>query len=110
MCALTSTARPILSRDNVVLVPVAPVLRAAKVPYTYASSRQTLSATGSADPVRAVVGSSIAIVNGERRVRMEAPVQRLNGAVYVPLKFLSLATGYDVRYDAPSRTVILTSR
>jgi len=103
-----STARPILSRDNVVLVPVAPVLRAARVPYNYASGR--LSATGSSESVRAAVGSSIAIVNGERRTRMEAPVQRLNGAVYVPLKFLSLATGYDVRYDAPSRTVILTSR
>lgn len=105
-----SIARPIISRNDVVLIPVAPVLRSAKIPYTFDSQSQTLRATGSIDPVRVAVGSGIAVVNGTRRVRLEAPVQRINGVVYVPMKFLALATGYEVHYDTGSRTVELTSR
>jgi len=105
-----STARPILGRDDVVLVPVVPVLRAAKVPYTYNSESRALRATGTAEPVRVAVGSSIAVVDGKRRVRMEAPVQRIDGTLYVPVKFLEIATGYDVHYDTGSRTVVMTTR
>jgi len=104
-----STARPILNRNDVVLVPAAPVLRSAKVPYEYDTHSQTLRATGTSEPVRVAVGSSIAVVNGTRRVRMEAPAQRINGTIYVPMKFLSIATGYNVHYDVPSKTVVLTS-
>jgi len=104
-----STARPIINSKGIVLVPVMPVLMAARVPYTYASGSKTLRATGT-EPVRLTLGSSIAILNGSRRVRMEAPAERLNGTVYAPIKFLSLATGYDVNYDSGTKTVILSSR
>lgn len=104
-----STARPIVNRDNVVLVPAIPVLRAARIPYTYDSHSRSLRATGTIEPVRAAVGSRIAVVNGTHRVRLEAPVQRINGEIYVPMKYLALATGYSVHYDSPSRTVVLTS-
>jgi len=104
-----SNARPILSRNDVVLVPVAPVLRAAKVPYTYNGRYETLRATGTLEPVRLTVGSSIA-VHGDRRIKLEGPVQRINGTLYVPMKALALATGYDVHYDSGSRTVVLISR
>jgi len=105
-----STARPVLNRNDVVMVPVVPVLRAAKIPYEYNTRTETLRATGTVEPVRLAVGTNIAVVNGTRRVRLEAPAQRINGTMYVPIKFLSLATGYDARYDSHSRTVILTSR
>lgn len=105
-----STARPIITRNDVVLVPASPILRAAKIPYTYDGRSQTLRATGTSEPVRVAIGSNIAIVNGTRRVRMEAPAQRINGSVYVPMKFLSIATGDNVKYDAASRTVVITSR
>jgi len=104
-----STARPIINSKGIVLVPVMPVLMAARIPYTYASGSKTLRATGT-EPVRLTLGSSIAILNGSRRVRMEAPAERLNGTVYAPIKFLSLATGYDVNYDSGTKTVILSSR
>jgi len=105
-----STARPIVGRDDVVLVPVVPVLRAAKIPYTYNSDSRALRSTGTAEPVRVAVGSSIAVVNGTKRVRMEATVQRIDGTLYVPMKFLQIATGYEVHYDAGSRTVVMTTR
>ena len=105
-----STARPIIGHNGIVLVPVIPVLRAARVPYTYDSRTQTLRATGTADPVRLAIGSSIAVVNGTHRVRLDAPAQRISGTMYAPMKFLQMATGYDVHYDAASRTVVMTSR
>lgn len=105
-----STARPIIERNGVVLVPIVPVLRAAKIPYTYDSHSETLRATGTVDPVRIAVGSRIAVVNGDRRVRLEAAAQRINGTMYVPMKFLALATGYEVHYDSGSKTVELNSK
>jgi hypothetical protein len=105
-----STARPTITRNDVVLVPASPVLRAAKIRYVYDGRTQTLYVTGTSESVRIAVGSSIAVVNGTRHVRMEALAQRIDGTVYVPMKFLSIAMGYDVRYDSPSRTVVLTSR
>jgi hypothetical protein len=105
-----STARPFINENGVVLVPASPVLKAARVPYTYHSGTHTLKATGTENPVRVTMGSSIAVVNGTDRVRMDTPAQLVNGVVYVPMKFLSLATGYDVKYDSGSRTVILSSR
>jgi hypothetical protein len=104
-----SNARPIIGRNDIVLVPIIPVLRAAKIPYTYVSRNQVLRATGTVDPVRFAVGSSIA-VQGSRRIKLDGAVQRLNGTVYVPMRALALATGDDVHYDSGSRTVVVTSR
>ncbi|HLJ56278.1 MAG TPA: stalk domain-containing protein [Chthonomonadaceae bacterium] len=104
-----STARPIITRGDVVLVPIVPILRAERVPYRYDGTTQTLRTTATA-PVRLVVGSPIAVVDGDHRVRLEAPVQRINGTLYAPMKALSLATGCAVRFDEGSKTVVLTTR
>jgi len=101
-----STARPIMS-NNTVLVPVAPVLSAAHVPYQYDSSRKEIRASGDAGVVRLGIGSRIAVVNGSKRVRLETSAQMLNGRVYVPMHFLELATGQKATWDSSSRTVVL---
>ncbi len=102
--------RPFVTADDVILVPAIPVLRDARIPYKYDPRLRVLRAMGSGESVRITTGSSIAVVSGLRRVRMEAPVQRINGTLYVPLTFLSIATGYETHYDSGSRTVVLTSR
>ena len=102
------SAKPFTNQDGIVMVPAAPVLAAAKVPYTYDSSTKTLSATGTSNRVKITVGSRIAMAGSNRRVRLQAPVVRLNGAVYVPLRYLELATGYDTTFDKGSQTVVLT--
>ena len=102
------SAKPFTNQDGIVMVPAAPVLAAAKVPYTYDSSTKTLSATGTSNRVKITVGSRIAMAGANRRVRLQAPVVRLNGAVYVPLRYLELATGYDTTFDKGSQTVVLT--
>lgn len=104
-----STARPILSQ-NIVLVPLFPVLKAARVPYNYNTERGAISATGQRESVRFSLGSRIAVVNGNQRVRLEAPVQKLNGTVYVSMRALALATGQDVSYDSYSRTITVNPK
>ncbi len=99
-----STVRPVMSR-GIVLVPALPILRSMKSQYTWNADRMTLSINGPDGSVRGSVGSSIAVIKGTRRVRLEAPIQKLNGTVYVPARFISLATGYRMEYDASSMTV-----
>ncbi len=107
--SFSSTAGPIQT-DQTVLVPAGRVLDAAHVPYRYDSRRKEIRAEGPDGVVRLGLGSGIAVVNGSRRVRMETYARRLNGTLYVPLRFLRLATGDDVRWDSTSRTVVLTPR
>jgi len=101
-----STARPVMSRGTV-LVPFRPVLKAAQIDFDYNADRGALTAMAPDNTVKAYVGSRIARLSDGTRVRMEAPVQRLNGTLYVPLKFLSLATGQKVNWDSESRTVVV---
>jgi len=102
-----SAAQPIINQNDIVLVPLVPVLRAAHVPFTYYARTQTLRATGTGEPVRLSVGSDIAVQDG-RRIRLDGTVQRINGTLYAPMRALALATGDDVRYDSGSRTVVIT--
>jgi hypothetical protein len=106
--AFPSTAGPIQT-NNTVLVPAAHVLKAAHVPYQYDGKRKEIRAEGPNGIVRLSVGSAIAVVNGSQRVRMETDARLLNGTLYVPLRFLHLATGDNVDWDSSSRTVVLTS-
>lgn len=103
-----STASPVLT-NGAVLVPYGPVLKAARVKTEYDAGGKVLKAISPDGSVRVSVGSAIAVINGTRRVRLQAAVQRLNGTVYVPLRFLELATGQTVTYDSGSRTVIVNT-
>ena len=89
------------------MVPLRPVLDAAHVPFRFNNANQEIRATGDGGTVRLAIGSSIAIINGSRRVRLDAPAQSVNGTTYVPVKFFGLVTGQDATYDAGSRTVLI---
>lgn len=97
-------AQPRYSSNGMLLVPAAPVLRAANVPYTYDSRSRSLIA----GDARIVIGSRVAVQNGRREV-LPAPAQIANGSVVVPYRFLVMATGYNASWDAPTHTLILTS-
>lgn len=103
-----SNARPLM-QGKVVLIPLRSVMNAVDTKFNYDSNRQSLTTNYNGDSIRVSVGSRIAIV-GNRRVRLEAPVQKLNGTIYVPMRFFALATGRSVSWDAGSQTVILTSK
>jgi hypothetical protein len=106
--SFASTARPFQSK-GVLMVPVRPVLDATHIPFSFNNANQEIRATGDGGTVRLAVGSSIAVINGNRRVRLDAPAQRMNGTTYVPVKFFGLVTGQDATYDAGSRTVLINT-
>jgi len=107
--AFASTTRPFISR-GIVMLPVRPVLDAAHIPFSYDAPNQQVRATGDGGSVRLALNSSIAVVDGSRRVNLGAPAQRLNGTLYVPMRFFNLVTGREVSYDSGSRTVIMNPR
>ncbi len=103
-----SNVQPVKSHDTV-LIPVRPVLDAAHVTFKVKWSSQTLTVQHNGTSIKVAGGSRIAVLNnGTERVRMEAPVTKLNGTLYVPLKFLSLATGLTAVWDEASQTVLLS--
>jgi len=104
-----STARPFMSK-GIVMLPVRPVLDAAHIPFSYDAPNQQVRGTGDGGSVRMALNSSIAVVDGSRRVNLGAPAQRLNGTLYVPMRFFNLVTGREVTYDSGSRTVIMNPR
>ena len=107
--SFASSAKPFQSK-GVLMVPLRPVMDAAHVPFRFNSANQEIRATGDGGTVRLAVGSSVAIINGSRRVRLDATAQSLNGTTYVPVKFFGLVTGQDATYDAGSRTVLINAK
>jgi hypothetical protein len=99
-------ARP-MREGNTVMVPAAPVLRAAGVRYFYNPLTRELSVGAGTASVRATVGSTVAIAGGTR-VQMEEPVRSIEGVIYVPDRFLELATGLRMSWDEEDQTLRLT--
>lgn len=102
-------AQPIIS-GGVLLVPAAPVLKEAGVPFTYLPGERGIEIQGAGGTAKLLLGSSIAVINGTQRVRVGAPAMRLHGTTYVPMRFIGLAAGRTVHWDAPSRTAILMDK
>ncbi len=104
-----STARPFMSH-GIVMLPLRSVLDAAHIPFTYDAPNQQVRASGDGGRVRLALNSSIAVVDGSRRVDLGATAQRLNGTLYVPMRFFNVLTGREITYDLSSRTVIMNQR
>jgi hypothetical protein len=102
------SARPYTTDDGVVMVPVGAILSAARVPYHYDGGREMLTTYGPSRTVRVSADSGVAVVNDTQRVRLAAPARLVNGSFYVPIRFLEPASDASVRWDGPSRTVVVT--
>ena len=94
--------------NGVTMVPVRPILDAANVRYTFSNNNGTISAASPNGAVRLSVGSQIAVGEGGERTRLDAAAKRMNGTLYVPVRFLDLATGGKTSYDSDSRTVLIS--
>lgn len=101
-----SSAEPVV-KGGVMLVPAAEVLRAAGVPFAFTARERGIVARGSAGRAELKLGSRIVMLEGGRRIRLDAPAQRISGELYVPLRFLEVATDKKVHWDAATKTAIL---
>lgn len=50
-----------------------------------------------------------AVVNG-KTITLKSKLTRINGVTYAPIRIVGDATGYEVRWDAAARTVLLVSK
>jgi len=100
-----ASARPFRSGGQV-MVPVAPVLDAARVAYRYDRYNRELTMDRPRE-VQLVVGSSTAMIDG-RRVHLGAPARVIDGSLYVPADFFRHAADMELRWDDADGTLVLT--
>lgn len=92
--------------NGTVLVPLASVMDAANVAYTYNERRQSVRVDTDNGALYLNIDSAYALLDGTQ-MTLETPAQVLNGQVYVPLRFLSLATGLTAKWNARQQTVTM---
>lgn len=98
-----STAQPVMT-DGKVWVPLIAVLKSARTKYTTSNNAVTIMAPNST--IKVNVGSRI-VMDGSRRIRLDAAPRRMNGAIYVPAKVIEMATGYKASWDSATQTLTL---
>lgn len=89
-----------------VLVPLRGVFEKMGAKVGYDAPSHKITAKSDKSTVEMNVGSSTATVNGQP-MTLAAPVKVTNGAVLVPVRFLSENLGSSVKFDKASQTVIV---
>jgi hypothetical protein len=104
----TSNATPFMAK-GVALIPVRAVATALNASVKFDEARQRLVVKRGETSTSIGIGSKIAVLNGSRRIVLEAVARRLNGDYYVPAKFFELVSGNRTQWDSSSRTVTITT-
>ena len=100
-----NSAAPYISR-KIVFLPWRTVANATGVKYSMSGSDIVSARNGQ---FRLNKNSKVYTINGERHRLPSAPENR-NGTLYVPMEFVGSVTGYQVSYDADSRTVLVNTK
>jgi len=94
-------------KEGYTMVPLRFVAEAfgAKVGWDDATKTVTIDFAG--HNMKVVIGSSEAVVDGEA-VTMPLPAEIVNSRTMVPVRFISEAFGFTVKWDGVARTVTIT--
>ncbi|WP_068779438.1 stalk domain-containing protein [Paenibacillus sp. GM2] len=98
---------PILVRGTV-LVPMRGLFEAQGAKLAWEGSSKTVTATKDETKLTYRIGDSVAQLNGQA-INLTAPGQIERGYSLVPLRFVSEALGSSVKWEADTKTVIITS-
>jgi len=74
----------------------------------YSGADQRITAKYQGKTVEMAVGSKIASRNG-KSVAIDVAPANIGGSVYIPLRFAAESLEADVRYDAATRTVYIST-
>jgi len=91
-----------------VLVPLRGVMEKLGAYVGYEASTKTVTATKSGVDVTLRLGERSAVVNG-RTVALDVPAQEYHGSTMVPLRFVGEALGAEVRWNADTSTVDIST-
>lgn len=98
-------ARPYMSGMQV-MVPLERIAALAKFSYRYDSDENMVLVRDK--QLKSVVGSRLVEKDG-RRIRMDSSSEMHNGAVYVPLEFIELASARTATWNRETRTILITA-
>lgn len=97
-----------LQENNTVLVPMRPIFEKLGLKLVWDAKSNTITATKEGLTIKLQLGSKKASVNGTVKQLVVAP-KMIKNVTYVPLRFVSEATGNDVSWNARSKSVEITS-
>ncbi|REK74739.1 TraB/GumN family protein [Paenibacillus paeoniae] len=93
--------------NGTTLVPVRAVLESLGYALAWDEDEQVVVAEKYGFSIAVQIGNPVGGVNGASKELAIAP-QILKGSTYVPIAFISEAIGYELKWDAASRTVLLS--
>lgn len=91
-----------------VLVPLRGVFEKLGAHVEFDGASKSIRALKGSTTVMLRIGETAAQVNGQART-LSMPAQVVNGSTLVPLRFVSEALGADVKWIAPSQTVVIAT-
>lgn len=104
---LKSRLQPVLEQEQV-FVPLRATLEALGAYVEWDHNNKTVTAISRGKSLQLVVNERKAVLNGDE-LRINVPVKTLQGNTFIPLRFVSVATGADVNWNATSRTVTINT-
>lgn len=102
-----SSSLPVKDNDSI-LVPMRPIFEKLGLDLLWDAKTSTVTASRQGLSIKLQIGSKKATVNGTVKQLVSAP-RMINNVTYVPLRFVSEATGNQVTWDAKTSTVAITS-
>ncbi|AIQ39685.1 copper amine oxidase N-terminal domain-containing protein [Paenibacillus sp. FSL R7-0297] len=102
-----SSSSPVKDNDSI-LVPMRPIFEKLGLELAWDAKTSTVTASKEGLSIKLQIGSKKASVNGTVKSLVSAP-RMINNVTYVPLRFVSEATGNQVTWDAKANTVAITS-
>lgn len=106
--ALNFDAQPRLENGRV-LVPVKYIVEALGANVSWNPDIQIVTITKSPNTIDLKIGSTDAMLNGQRKVLTVPPVI-IDGRTFVPIRFISENMGANVQWDATSMTATISSK
>ena len=98
-----------IQQQGRVLVPMRDIFEELGATVNYNNLNRSITATKGETIVRMALGSRNATVNNVP-VMLDVPAKAYYGRTLVPLRFVSEAMGANVKYNAPTRVVMITGR
>lgn len=104
---LVTRQAPII-QSNTTLVPLRGIFEELNARVVWNQKAQTITAYKGSNTVMLKIGSKAATVNGQS-VTLDVPARAINGNTVVPLRFIGESLGQDVRWNAASQSVLITT-
>lgn len=98
-----------VTENGVTLVPLRAIFTALDIKLEWNSKTQTIVGTKEDLKVSLKLGSKIATTNS-KKITLGAPPKVIKQTTYVPIRFISEATQYNVKWDKQARSITIQSK